>query len=88
MNRVLPDRPIVELEDSNQIFHSVYDLDNRYQVPGARYLNTGVTYKCEDCPARWRGAMDGKGRVIAAMTFVGLAPVRSILLMNAIRGTP
>jgi len=33
------------------------------------YLSTGVTYKCEGCPARWRGIYDDKGRVIAAMTF-------------------
>ena len=38
MQRVLPNRPIVDLEDSEQIFHAVYDLDQRYQVPGARYL--------------------------------------------------
>ena len=69
MKRVFPDRPIVDIDDADQIFHSVYDLDDRYQVPGARYLSTGVTYKCEGCPARWRGIYDDKGRVIAAMTF-------------------
>ena len=69
MKRVFPDRPIVDLENSDQIFHTVYDLDHRYQVPGARYLNTGVTEKCDDCPPYWRGAYDDKGRVIAAMTF-------------------
>jgi hypothetical protein len=69
MKRVFPDRPIVDIDDADQIFHSVYDLDDRYQVPGARYLSTGVTYKCEGCPPRWRGIYDDKGRVIAAMTF-------------------
>ncbi len=47
MKRVFPDRDIVDLNDKDPIFHSVYDLDDRYQVPGARYLSTGVTYKCE-----------------------------------------
>ena len=28
-----------------------------------------MTEKCDDCPAYWRGIMDDKGRVIAAMTF-------------------
>jgi hypothetical protein len=69
MKRVFPDRPIVDIDDADAIFHSVYDLDDRYQVPGARYLSTGVTYKCEGCPARWRGIYDDKGRVVAAMTF-------------------
>jgi hypothetical protein len=69
MRRVFPDRPIVDLEDTAPIFHSVFDLDSRYQVPGARYLYTGVTEKCDDCPAYWRGIADDKGRVIVAMTF-------------------
>src|SRR5205085_3278421 len=34
MRRVFPDRPIVEIENSDQIFHTLYDLDERYQVPG------------------------------------------------------
>jgi hypothetical protein len=69
MRRVFPDREIVDLPDNDPIFHIVYDLDNRYQVPGARYLSTGVTYKCDGCPPRWRGIYDDKGRVMVAMTF-------------------
>jgi uncharacterized protein DUF4159 len=68
MKRVFPERIAVDLDDSSPIFHSVYDLDNRYQVPGARYLSTGVTEKCEDCPPYWRGIYDDKGRVVVALT--------------------
>jgi len=38
MRRVFPDRPIVDLENKEAIFHAIYDLDDRYQVPGAQYL--------------------------------------------------
>ena len=38
MRRVFPDRPIVEIENPDPIFHVIYDLDQRYQVPGAQYL--------------------------------------------------
>lgn len=69
MDRVLPGRPIVDIPDSDAIFHTVYDLSDRYQVPGARYLSTGVTYKCENCPAHWRGIYDDKGRLLVAMTY-------------------
>ena len=31
---VFPDRPIVEIPDDDPIFHTVFDLDDRYQVPG------------------------------------------------------
>jgi uncharacterized protein DUF4159 len=69
MNRVFPDRVPVELAGSSPIFHSVYDLSARYQVPGARYMETGLYEKCQGCPAAWRGIVDDKGRVMAAMTF-------------------
>ena len=32
MNRVFPDREVVELPNDAGIFHAVYDLDDRYQV--------------------------------------------------------
>jgi hypothetical protein len=67
MHRVLPDRPVVDIPDDDPIFHVVYDLSDRYQVPGARYVQTGVTEKCAGCPARWRGIYDDRGRLVVAM---------------------
>jgi Domain of unknown function (DUF4159) len=69
MHRVFPDRQIVELDNRDSIFHSIYDLDDRYQVPGARYIQTGVTWKCEGCPAKWFGIYDNTGRVMVAASF-------------------
>jgi hypothetical protein len=69
MERVFPDRPVVDLPNDDPIFHVIYDLTDRYQVPGARYVQTGVTEKCSGCPARWRGIYDDRGRVMVAMTF-------------------
>lgn len=69
MHRIFPDRQIVDLPNNDFIFHTVYDLSDRYQVPGARYRGTGVTEKCSGCPAAWRGIYDDKGRVMVAMTF-------------------
>ena len=40
MQRVFPDRAIVELSSNDPIFHTVYDLDERFQVPGAQYFRT------------------------------------------------
>jgi hypothetical protein len=69
MKKVLPGRDIVEIDNAEAIFHTAYDLDNRYQVPGARYLNTGVTWKCDGCPAQWKGIYDDKGRLMVALTY-------------------
>jgi len=38
MQKVFPDRPIVDIPDKDAIFHTVFDLDDRYQVPGAQFL--------------------------------------------------
>jgi len=67
--RVFPDKQIVDIPNADSIFHVVYDLNDRYQVPGARYRNTGVTEKCDGCPPAWKAVYDEKGRVSAAMTF-------------------
>jgi hypothetical protein len=71
MRRVFPDRPIVELENSEAIFHTIYDLDDRYQVPGAQYLRSGITYEKGESgrPAHWRGIYDDKGRLMVAICF-------------------
>ena len=67
MKKVFPDRPIVELEDSNPIFHTVFDLDSRYQVPGLQFLYTGSIPEKDGFEARWRGIFDDKGRLMVAI---------------------
>jgi len=67
MRRVYPDRPIVDIPNSDSIFHVIYDLDDRYQVPGAQYLRSGRTYEVDGYEARWRGIYDDKGRLVVAI---------------------
>jgi hypothetical protein len=78
IKRVLPDSVIVDIPDKDPIFHTVYDLDERYQVPGMQYVQTKTL--CEKCPGNWmnpgyggetphfRGIYDNKGRLIAVMS--------------------
>ena len=35
MSRVYPDRPVVEIKSSDEVFHVLYDLDERPQIPGS-----------------------------------------------------
>ena len=67
MKRVFPDRPIVDIANADAIFHTVYDLDERYQVPGAQYLRSGRTYEYDGYEPRWRGIYDDKGRLVVAI---------------------
>lgn len=67
MKRVFPERPIVEIESGDAIFHTVYDLDERYQIPGAAHLRLG--YKNDGIGAHWRAIYDDKGRIMVAISY-------------------
>lgn len=71
MNEVFPDRPIVEIDDTDAIFHNVYDLDDRYQIPGQWALRGGRTYRGGESGAHayWKGIYDDHGRIMVAMSF-------------------
>jgi hypothetical protein len=69
MKRIFPDRPVVEIPDSDAIFHTVYDLDNRYQVPGEWGVRMGIPFRNDGYVAHWRGIYDDKGRVMVALSF-------------------
>lgn len=63
LRKIFPDRTIVDLEDENQVFHVLYNLDQRFQVPGRRYIYSGQTFERDGYEARWRAVMDEKNRV-------------------------
>lgn len=67
MKKVFPDRPIVDIPDGDAIFHTVYDLDERFQIPGAEHLALG--HKSDGYVARWRGIYDDKRRIMVAISF-------------------
>ena len=67
MKKVFPDRPIVNLPNGDPIFHTVYDLDDRYQVPGEQFVHSHRTYEKDGYDARWRGIYDDKGRLMVAI---------------------
>jgi hypothetical protein len=67
MQKVFPERKIVDIPDSDPIFHTVFDLDDRYQVPGMQYVNSGKIYEKDGYQAKWRGIYDDNGRVMAAI---------------------
>ena len=66
MKMVFPERPIVDIPNDDPIFHTVFDLDDRYRITGAEHLDTG--YKKDGKVARWQGIYDDKGRVMVAIS--------------------
>ena len=69
MKRIFPDRPIVEIPAEDAVFHTIYDLDKKLQVPGIVYLESHKLYEKDGTIPHWRGVYDDYGRVMAAMTF-------------------
>jgi hypothetical protein len=67
MQKVFPDRPIVDIPANDPIFHTIFDLDDKYQVPGAQYLRSGRTFEQDGIRATWRGIYDEKGRLVVAI---------------------
>ena len=67
MRMVLPDRPVEDLADNDEIFHVLYDIGARFQVPGEQYVSTGRTYEKDGYVPKWRAIRDDKGRVMVAI---------------------
>ena len=70
VQRAFPDRPIVEIPSGDEIFHVLYDLDQRVQIPGSQAVWRGVTWEHpQGVPAHWRGVYDDNGRLLIAINF-------------------
>jgi hypothetical protein len=69
MQRVFPDRPIVEVVPEDSLFHVVYDLEERVQIPGINAFLNGVTYERDGIAPHWRGIYDDAGRLMVVIDF-------------------
>src|SRR5579863_10593385 len=69
MSKVFPNRKIEDIPDNDPIFHTLSDLDQRFQVPGAQFFDTGITYEKGETGKvpHWRCIRDDKGRIIVAI---------------------
>ena len=67
MKQIFPDRPSEDLESGDEIFHVLYDLDDKMQVPGEQFIRTGRTYEKDGYVPKWRAIRDDKGRIMVAI---------------------
>jgi len=67
IKRVFPEREPVELPLEHPIFHAVFDLKEKPQIPSIGYaLNYGVTYERPDARTpHYKALYDNKGRMMA-----------------------
>lgn len=70
-----PELQIKDIPDDDPIFHTVYDLNDRYQVPGQAHVRLGYKIPInalsrEDGKgAHWRAIYDEQGRILVAITY-------------------
>jgi hypothetical protein len=67
MKMIFPDREVEDLPDGDTIFHIAYDLSDRVQVPGTRYIWGSRHYTPDSAIPKWRGIRDDKGRLMVAI---------------------
>lgn len=69
MQRVFPDHPVVDIPDKDPIFHILFDLDERTQIPGIVHMRSGFaqTYEQDGYDDKWGGIYDDKGRIMVAI---------------------
>jgi hypothetical protein len=68
MRMILPNGPIEDLASEDELFHVAYDLDDRVQVPGTRYIwGRRWRYTVDSATPRWRAIRYDKGRIMVAI---------------------
>ncbi len=69
LRRVLPGRTWKEIDNNDPAFHILYDLNERFQIPGAQFFDSGQTYEkgATGKEPHFRAVYDDKGRMIVAI---------------------
>jgi hypothetical protein len=69
MRRVYPDHPVVEIPDSDEVFHVLYELIERPQIPSIYGAMTGRTFEKDGYTPHWRGIYDDTGRLVVVINW-------------------
>ncbi len=71
MRMIFPDREIEDIPETDPIFHTVYNLNEKIQVGNFRSMDRDANhpYRADGSVPHWRGIRDDKGRIIVFITF-------------------
>jgi len=64
MRQIFPAREVVDIPAHDEIFHVLYDLENREQIPGVQMLYSRRPYERDGKVPKWRGIYDDDGRLM------------------------
>ena len=69
LHKVFSSRPVMDLDNTAEVFHVLYDLKERVQIPGAQYLYSHIPYEFDGFEPKWRAVYDDHGRMVMAICF-------------------
>lgn len=69
IRKVFPDRPILEVDINDPVFHCFYDINEKMQVPGVQYLYSGSMSEKGGVTPHYRGIYDDKGRLMVMINY-------------------
>lgn len=69
MRKVFPDRPIVNVTESDAIMELHFNIDQSKPIPGIMALRYGVTWEHDGYTPTWRGIYDDDGRLMVIINF-------------------
>ena len=67
MRMVLPNEPVEDLVDADEIYHVLYDINEKFQIPSEVFVNTGRTYEKDGFVPKWRAIRNDHGRIMVAI---------------------
>lgn len=75
MQRVLPNQPIPDIQETDSVMHVLYDIrdKDRTYIPGSRHLRYGpggtTQVMQQGNPPAWRAMYDNKNRMVVAVNY-------------------
>ena len=64
IRRIFPEREVEDLAAENEVFHVLFDMQHRTQIPGYQMVFSGRTYERDGTVPHWRGIRDDSGRLM------------------------
>jgi Domain of unknown function (DUF4159) len=65
--KVFPTTPVTDINNRDEIFHVLYDLDDKVQIPGKQFLYSGVPWEFDGFQPQYRAIYDDRGRIIVGI---------------------
>jgi hypothetical protein len=67
VSKLFPGRPVEDLTDQDEIYHLLYDINERFQIAQIGVWRSGRRYEKDGVVAQWRAVRDDSGRIMIAI---------------------